>query len=147
MAEERPRRIQPDLEDDRQDDVLGKIDQLLNRHRSSASASVRVTGDAPAPQDNPQEDGIPVLTDMVAGPGQSALLLPGRPGPVNSALLLRRMGAALEAEQARLLAQIGTDETQARMLERLVAELKRSLPAAVRDATTHGSTDPDQAGQ
>lgn len=144
MAEERPRRMQPDLEDDRQDDVLGKIDQLLNRHRSSASASVRVPGNASAPQDNPQEDGIPVLTDIVAGPGQPALLPPGR---VNSALLLRRMAAALEAEQARMLAQIGTDETQAGMLERLVAELKRSLPAAVRAATTHEPTDPDQAGQ
>lgn len=143
MAEERPRRMQPDLEDDRQDDVLGKIDQLLNRHRSSASASVRAPGNASAPQDNPQEDGIPVLTDMVAGPGQPTLLPPARPGPVNSALLLRRMAAALEAEQARMLAQIGTDETQAGMLERLVAELKRSLPAAVRAATTHKPTDPD----
>ena len=138
--------MQPDLEDDRQDDVLGKIDQLLNRHRSSASAAVPAPGNAWAQEDNPQEDGIPVLTDIVAGPGQSALIPPARPSPVDSALILRRMAAALEAEQARLLAQIGTDETQAGMLERLVAELKRSLPAAVRAATAHKPTE-GNAGQ
>jgi hypothetical protein len=138
--------MQPDLEDDRQDDVLGKIDQLLNRHRSSSSAAVPTAGNALAPEENLQDDGIPVLTDMVAGPGQSPLTPSARPGPVDNALILRRMAAALEAEQARLLAQIGTDETQAGMLERLVAELKRSLPAAVRAATAHKPTE-GNAGQ
>ena len=146
MAEERPRRMQPDIEDDRQDDVLGKIEQLLNRHRSSAPAAMPAPGNASAPQDNPQSDGIPVLTDMVAGTG-AAPLAPARPGTVNSALILRRLAVALEAEQARLLAQIGTDEAQAGMLERLVVELKRSLPAAVRAAITPATADPDQAGQ
>ena len=145
MAEERPRRMQPDIEDDRQDDVLGKIEQLLNRHRSSAPAAMPAPGNASPPQDIPQGDGIPVLTDMVAGPVQAAPPAPARPGTVNSALILRRLAAAIEAEQARLLAQVGSDETQAGMLERLVLELKRSLPAAVRAAVT--PADPDQAGQ
>jgi hypothetical protein len=145
MAEERPRRIQPDIAGDQQDDVLDKIDQLLNRHRSSAA--VPAPKSASLPEDLPGSDGIPVLTDMVAGPGQSALVPPARPGTINSALILRRLAAALEAEQARLLAQIGSDETQAGMLERLVAELKRSLPAAVRAAIAQSPADPDQPGQ
>ena len=137
--------MQPDNEDDRQDDVLGKIEQLLNRHRPSAPAAMPEPGHASPPHDNPQSDGIPVLTDMVVGPVQAAPLATARPGTVNSAVILRRLAAAIEAERARLLAQLGSDETQAGMLERLVVELKRSLPAAVRAAVT--PADPDQAGQ
>jgi len=54
------------------------------------------------------------------------------------------MAVALEAEHARLLAQIGGDTAQAHMLDRLVAELKRALPAAVRAAITVKTPDPSQ---
>jgi hypothetical protein len=37
---------------------------------------------------------------------------------------------------------MGNDAAQARMLERLVAELKRALPAAVRAAITDKTSDP-----
>jgi hypothetical protein len=60
------------------------------------------------------------------------------------------MSMALDAEHARLAAQIGGDATQVRLLDRLVAELKRALPAAVRAAIndkTAGSARPGSDGQ
>jgi|KBSMisStandDraft_5_1062788.scaffolds.fasta_scaffold78571_4 hypothetical protein len=146
MAEERPGETDPVFEEDQQDDVVGKIDQLLNRHRpkSSAPSEIPVLTKPSQLEDVPTDDGIPILTDIVAGPGQSAVVPSGlsRSNVISSTLILRRMAVALEAEQARLLAQMGNDAAQARMLERLVAELKRALPAAVRAAITDKTSDP-----
>ena len=82
-------------------------------------------------------DGIPVLTDVVAGPGQDSGSppVPSQSGSINSVLVVRRLALALDAEHARLSAEIGGDTNQLRMLDRLVAELKHALPAAVRAAT------------
>ena len=146
MAEEIPRGPEPHLEADQQDDVLGKIDQLLNRHRPklSAAEAFPVLTDAPDQEDVPIGDGIPLLTDVVNGPGQPASPAPAssRSGTISVALILRRIVIALDAEHARLLAQIGDDDAQARMLDRLVAELRRALPAAVRAAITDKTPDP-----
>jgi hypothetical protein len=148
MAEEIPRRPEPTLEANPHDDVLGKIDQLLNRHRPriSADEAIPVLTGMPNQEDVPIDDGIPTLLDVVTGPGR-ATTLPSessRAGAISSALILRRMAVALEAEHARLLAQIGGDTAQAHMLDRLVAELKRALPAAVRAAITVKTPDPSQ---
>jgi len=144
MAEDIPG--EPPLPADDSEDVLGKIDQLLNRHRPKAPAveAIPVLTD----EDVPIGDGIPVLTDVVGGPGQSeSLPLPfSRSSTISSALILRRMAVALDAEHASLMAQIGGDLAQARMLDRLVAELKRALPAAVRAAISDKTVDPPQSG-
>ena len=145
MAEERPGETDPVFEEDQQDDVVGKIDQLLNRHRPrSATSEIPVLTEPSQLDDVPTDDGIPILTDIVAGPGQSAVVPSGlsRSNVISSTLILRRMAVSLEAEQARLLAQMGNDAALARMLERLVAELKRALPAAVRAAITDKTSDP-----
>ena len=136
MAEEIPGGPEPTLAADQHDDVLGKIDQLLNRHRPRIAAAEAI----------PIEDGIPILMDVVTGPGLAAKPPPAssRAGTIGSVLILRRMVIALEAEHARLLAQIGGDPAQARMLDRLVAELRRALPAAVRAALTVKTPGPVQ---
>jgi len=148
MAEEIPRRPEPTPEANQHDDVLGKIDQLLNRHRPriSADEAIPVLTGMPSQEDLPIGDGIPTLMDVVTGPGRAAKppSESSRSGAVSSALILRRMAVALEAEHARLLAQIGGDAAQAHMLDRLVAELKRALPAAVRAAITVKTPAPSQ---
>lgn len=151
MAEDRPGRPDPPADAGADNDVLGKIDQLLSRHRPKppAAEAIPLLTDAPRDEPGTPEDGIPVLTDVVTGTGQPAGNAPAtsRPGSVSSTVILRRMAVALEAEQARLLAQIGDDPVQARLLERLVAELKRALPAAVRAALTERPTDPASSGE
>jgi hypothetical protein len=153
MAEEISPEPQPAI--DPQDDVLGKIDQLLNRHRPrvSAASAIPMLTDAPPQTDVAVDDGIPILTDIVTGPGHP---MPPPPAPsrsasISSVLILRRMAIALDAEHIRLLAQIDrSDAAQARMLDRLVGELKRALPGAVRAALAKNMSIPslpDEDGQ
>lgn len=148
MAEETPPEAQPEA--GQQDDVLGKIDQLLNRHRPKAAAAetVPVLTKTPLHEEPPAGDGIPVLTDMVTGPSRPATApqVSSHSVGVNSVVILRRMALALEAEHARLLAQVGGDAAQARMLDRLVAELRRVLPAALRAALADKASDPARPG-
>ena len=148
MAEEFPPGRGP--ETDPRDDVLGKIDQLLNRHRPKAPAveAIPVLTDAPQDEVVPIDDGIPLLTDVVGDPGKPASPPSAfsRSSTISSALILRRMAVALDAEHARLRAQVGSDSAQMQLLDRLVAELKRALPAAVRAAITDKAPDPAQPG-
>jgi hypothetical protein len=148
MAEEIPGRPEPTLEANPHDDVLGKIDQLLNRHRPriSADEAIPVLTGMPSQEDVPIDDGIPILMDVVTGPGRAAKppSESSRSGTISSALILRGMALALENEHARLLAQIGGDAARAHMLDRLVAELRRALPAAVRAAITVKTPEPSQ---
>jgi len=150
MAEEIPRDNEPFLGSGQQDDVVGKIDQLLKRHRPKPPAveDVPLLTDAPREEDVAVDDGIPVLTDAVTGPSPPAPLpsTSARSATISTVLILRRMAVALDAEHARLRAQIGGDATQTHMLDRLVAELKRALPGAVRGAITDRNTDPAQPG-
>ncbi len=155
MAEDPRHESDRDLETDQQDDVLGKIDQLLNRHRPKAPAGdiVPVPSDPSQEEIVPGNDGIPILLDVVsparrpATPAPSAAL----PGNITRVLILRRMAIALDAEHIRLLAQIDRqDIEQARMLDRLVGELKRALPGAVRAAlaqTMSAASQSDDDGQ
>jgi hypothetical protein len=147
MAEELP--PEPQHEADHQDDVLGKIDQLLNRHRPkiSAAEAIPVLTEVPGPEDVLIDDGIPVLVDVVTGPGRPAKPAPSpaRPSTISNVLILRRMAIALDAEHIRLLAQIDrSDAAQARMLDRLVGELKRALPGVVRAALAQNRSAPSQ---
>ena len=149
MAEQIPRGPDPQPETDQQDDVLGKIDQLLNRHRpkTSAAETIPMLTESPGEEDVPIDDGIPTLMDVVAGPGNPAKPPPAlsRSGTIGSVLILRRMAIALDAEHIRLLAQIDrNDAEQARMLDRLVGELKRALPGAVRAALAQYIPAPSQ---
>ena len=148
MAEDIPG--EPPLPDGDADDVIGKIDDLLNRHRPKTplAEAIPVLTDATQDEQIPIDDGIPVLTDMVNAPGQP-LGLPtalSRFATISSALILRRMAVALDAERARLMTQMAGDPAQLRMLDRLVAELKRALPAALRAAITDKAADPTQPG-
>jgi hypothetical protein len=148
MAEEIP--SGPDPEAARQDDILDKIDQLLNRHRPKppdalAESAPLLTDALSVENSNDKGDGIPTLTDVVGRGGRPAKR-PARMSPsgsLASVLILRRMAIALDAEHLRLLAQIDrSDAAQARMLDRLVTELKRALPGAVHAALSDRSSDP-----
>jgi len=145
MAEEIP--SGPDPEAAQQDDVLDKIDQLLNRHRPKppdalAESAPLLTDALPAENSSENDHGIPTLTDVVGGAGRPAKRPASASGSLASVLILRRMAIALDAEHIRLLAQIDrNDAAQARMLDRLVAELKRALPGAVQAALSDRSSD------
>jgi hypothetical protein len=127
-------------------DVVSKIDDLLNRHRSKlpAGTATPVLMDPSYAQEALMDDGIPVLTDVVAGPGEDSKLppVPSQSRMVNSVLIVRRMALALDVEHARLSAEMGEDTNQLRVLDRLVAELKHALPAAVRAAIIDKVPDP-----
>jgi len=148
MADEIP--FEPPDRIGQEEDVLGKIDQLLNRHRPKPPETLAQT--APALTDAQQvepipagDDAIPTLTDIVGRPGQLVRRVAGispstSPG---SALMIQRMSIALDVEHLRLLAQIDRDDAaQARMLDRLVAELKRALPGAVQASLSDSSSSP-----
>ena len=123
-----------DIETEPRDEVLGKIEQLLNRHRPKPSdaAEIPVLTRAVDRDSGPNEDGIPTLLDIVPGPERPAaaptLLSPS--SARISILILRRIVAALDAEHARLRAQIG-DETHLHLLDLLLAELHQTLPDAI----------------
>ena len=140
MAENIPPNEGPAPDPGEEGDVVGKIDQLLHRHRYKLPSDGSMPGlaDPSRVPEAPIADGIPVLTDVVAGPGHDAKLppVPSRSATINSVLIVRRMALALDAEHARLSAAIGGDINQLKMLDHLVAELKHALPAAVRAAIT-----------
>jgi len=151
MAEEIPRGPESPPDADQQDDVLGKIDQLLSRHRPKPPAveAIPVLTDAPPEEEVSLDDAIPVLTDVVTGPGRPVRTLPepSRFSSIDSALILQRMQIALDAEHIRLLAQINrNDAEKARMVDRLVTGLKQALPGIVRAAIKANPPDPGQPG-
>ena len=139
MADDIPRDNEPVLDTGQEDDVLSKIDQLLNRHRPKAPAAeaVPVLTDAPTDETVSIGDGIPVLMDVVTGPSQPSRISSSasQSSTISGALILQRMEIALDVEHLRLLAQIDRDDTaKARMLDQLVGELKRALPGAIGSA-------------
>ena len=143
MAENIPPNEGPAPDPGEEGDVVGKIDQLLHRHRYKLPSDASMPGlaDPSRVPEAPIADGIPVLTDVVAGPGHDAKLppVPSRSATINSVLIVRRMALALDAEHARLSAAMGGDVNQLKMLDHLVAELKHALPAAVRAAIIDGA--------
>ena len=141
MAEDLRSIPPPGAEDE--DDVLGKLDQLLYKHRPGTSEP----GAAPVPEltdslrgtDAPVPGNIPTLVDMVSGPAREPSL-PRRPNASpseNASAVLEaginlRLALKLEAERARLLDEIGNDPVRAEALDHLITALKRALPAIVR---------------
>ena len=137
----------PGAEDE--ENVLGKLDQLLNKHRRGTSDP----GSAPVPElndslrgaDAPVPETIPTLVDKVSVPAREPSL-PQRPEAspsVNASVALEaainlRLAARLDSERARLLERIGNDPVRAQALDQLIAELKRSLPAIVRSVLSDG---------
>lgn len=121
------------------EDVLGKLDQLLQRHRPRSPESdpaVPVLSDAlqPDPEHAP-EDPIPTLTDIVGKSARPASFRrpAGRADPALETRIIYGLAAALEAEGKRLVSACG-DPAHTRQIEALVAELRRALPAIVRSA-------------
>jgi hypothetical protein len=147
MAED-PRSIPPPGAED-EDDVLGKLDQLLYKHRPGApeprAAPVPELTDSLRGTDPPVPGNIPTLVDMVSAPAREPSL-PQRPNASpseNTSAVLEaginlRLALKLEAERARLLEQIGNDPVRAQALDQLITALKRSLPAIVRSVLSDG---------
>jgi hypothetical protein len=134
MAEE----TRPADPEDVADDLLGKLDQLINRHRplpADADPSLPVLSDTQHPAPPPAEDNIPTLTDVVGRPARHAFLR--QAGRHSDAALETKviygLAATLDAERARLAAG-GGDPMRIQALDELIAELKRALPAIVRAA-------------
>jgi len=136
---------------DEEEDVLGKLDQLLHKHRPGTSGP----GAAPVPEltdslrgtDTPVPGNIPTLMDKVSGPAREPSL-PQRHGTrptandnaVIEAGINLRLAVKLESERARLLERIGNDPVRAHALDQLITELKRALPAIVRSVLSDGSS-------
>lgn len=129
MVEDNP--YIPPGADDGEGDVLGKLDDLLNRHK-------------PPPQDPqaapvltdalPEEDasGIPTLTDIVSRPQPSARE-PAAQSGLDSALV-QRLAMRLEVERARLLGEAGSDPVRTELLNELITRLRESLADIVQVA-------------
>jgi hypothetical protein len=131
MAQDTPY-IPPGAEDE-QDDVLGKLDDLLNRHRTRPQdlAPVPVLTDALAQPEEPA-DGIPTLTEVVSRPADAARTQAAMPGL--EAGLVQRLAMLLEVERARLAAESAADPARAAIVDEMVARLRESLADIVRIA-------------
>lgn len=130
MAEDMPY-IPPGAEDE-QSDVLGKLDDLLNRHKSRP----RGAGVEPVPvltEALPEQsaDAIPTLTDVVS-PG-AAPIQPIDHGNLERALV-QRLAMRMEIERARLAAEAGGDPQRLAVLDELSARLCDALQGIVRAA-------------
>ena len=132
-----------------EDDVLGKLDQLLNKHRPGAdepgATTVPELTDSLRGADATVPGSIPTLVDVVSGPVRDPSLPEQRRTvpSANAAAVLEvginfRLAVKLESERARLLEQIGNDPLRARAVDELITELKRSLPAIVRSVFADG---------
>ncbi len=147
MAEDLRNLPPPGAEDE--EDVLGKLDQLMHKYRAGASEP----GAAPVPEltdslhgtDAPVPGNIPTIVDRVSGPGRG----PSAPqrsdtspfantNAVLETAINLRLAAKLESERARLLERIGNDPVRAQALDQLITELKRSLPEIVRSVLSDG---------
>ncbi len=128
MAEDTP--YVPPGAEDAETDVLGKLDELLNRHkpkpRDPKGEPVPVLTDA-----RPEEDrsGIPTLTDIVSRPDMPAPAARGESGVQGA--LVQRLAMRLEVERARLLGEAGGNAARAEILDELVDRLRESLPDIV----------------
>ena len=147
MAEDLRNLPPPGAEDE--EDVLGKLDQLMHKHRAGTSEP----GTAPVPEltdslrgtDAPVPGNIPTIVDRVSGPGRGPSV-PQRSDTIPSAnanaaletAINLRLVVKLESERARLLKQLGNDPGRAQALDQLITELKRSLPAIIRSALSDG---------
>ena len=129
MVEDNPY-IPPGAED-AEGDVLGKLDDLLNRHkpRPQDPQAAPVLTDALAEDD---ASGIPTLTDIVSRP-QAPPREPAAQSGLDSALV-QRLAMRLEVERARLLGEAGSDAVRAELLNELITRLRESLPDIVRVA-------------
>lgn len=130
MAEDMPY-IPPGAEDE-QSDVLGKLDDLLNRHKSrprgAESEPVPVLTEALPEQ---SADAIPTLTDIVSA--GAAPIEPIDHGTLERALV-QRLAMRVEIERARLAAEAGGDPQRLAMLDDLAARLHAALEGIVRAA-------------
>jgi len=127
--------MSPPGAEDEAADVLGKLDELLNRHKprpaDPESAAVPTLSDAF--ESDPPPDPIPTLTDAV----HPLVQRPARevsPAAGIDAALVRRLAMRLEVERARLLAEAPADADRARMLDELVSRLRDSLSDIVQVA-------------
>ena len=128
MAEDTP--YVPPGAEDAENDVLGKLDELLNRHkpkpRDPEGKPVPVLTNA-----RPEEDrsGIPTLTDIVSRPDTPPPAARGESGVQGA--LVQRLAMRLEVERARLLGEAGGDPARAEILDELINRLRESLPDIV----------------
>lgn len=133
------------------DDVLGKLDRLLNRYRPSAQDPSRAPTLTATPDTEgiADEFGIPTLTDIVAGPRVRAVKnTPGEEasGGLDTGLaaaILRHLLSTLRAERARLAAEFDEDPEKMSLLAHILDELEQALPAAI-SAAVSGSDSPGQ---
>lgn len=138
MAENIPPPAQEESGED-SEDILGKLDQLLHRHRPKppeTDPALPVLSDALQPEPElPPEDPIPTLVDVVGKSSRPASFRRPltRADPVLETRIIYKLAAALETEGARLSSS-GGDPARVREIEMLVAELRRALPAIVRSA-------------
>jgi hypothetical protein len=132
------------------DEVLGKLDRLLNRHRAGAlpadPSRVPMLTATPDQEAVAEESGIPTLTDVVARPAaRAAKPAPGTeaPGGLDTGLaaaILRHLLATLRAERARLAADFGDDPEKMDLLAHILDELELALPAAISGAVNAGNS-------
>lgn len=127
MAEDPP--YVPVGAEEPESDVLGKLDNLINKHKPRARDDAEGLPVLTEALVTPPDDGIPTLTDIVA-PGQ-------RPATAESRALedalVQGLAVQLEAQRARLAAAGGNADRVA-LIDTVVAQLRQALPDIVRTA-------------
>lgn len=137
----------PDERSANQDELLEKLDQLLNRRRPSDEAQRAAVPVLTNALPEKQRDDIPTLTDAVSGPGHGR----GRDRKLGrdelELVVAMRLAESLEREIARLESEFPAHRATLSELRKAIA---RSLPELIRRAwpvASANSADPAASGE
>lgn len=115
-------------------EVLAKLDRLLAKHRPASQAADPATIPvlSAATSDSPVHEEVPVLTEVVGGPG-----LPAPNARLEEArVILRRLLQLLQSERARWARATGEDPQHARIVEAVIGAIETALPNALAEAAS-----------
>ncbi|MFN0040359.1 MAG: hypothetical protein ACKVP2_12675 [Burkholderiales bacterium] len=115
-------------------EVLAKLDRLLAKHRPASQAADPATIPvlSAATSDLPVLEEVPVLTEVVGGPG-----LPAPNVRLEEArIILRRLLQLLQSERARWARETGEDPQHARIAEAVIGAIETALPNALAEAAS-----------
>lgn len=120
--------------EDAASEVLAQLDRLLAKHRPASQTVDPATFPvlSAASSELPTHEEVPVLTEMVGGPG-----LPAPNARLEEArIVLRRLLQLLQSERARWARETGEDPQHARIVEAVIGAIETALPNALAEAAS-----------
>jgi hypothetical protein len=134
--------------DSKESDVLGKLERLIAKHRPHSLAAkpeaIPVLREIPLAEST-RQDAVPVLTDVVVGPGMP----PFNTRTDDVRLILRHLLRLLRSERSRWLKKMDGDPQQSQIIEAVLNDLEAALPNTLAEAVTARTTDegPAESGR